>query len=170
MKTFFDLFSEEVKDMYGAEKQLIRALPEMAAAAHTPDLKEAFLKHLEETRTQAARLEEIAAEHNIDLAGADCEAMRGIIQEGSHYVKSHYPSEIKDAALIGAAQRVEHYEIAVYGVLRTFAKHLKFKRALELLDDSLQEEGHADKVLTKIAEGSIFTTGVNAKASKNCCC
>lgn len=168
MKDFFELFVTELKDAVDCERQIIKALPKMIDAATSPKLKDAFRHHLEETKIQLKRLEEISIEINEKLDHGSCEAIRGILQEGQKLIKEHYQSDVRDAALISAAQRVEHYEIALYGVLRTYAKHLKLKNVADLLDKTIKEEGDADKKLTAIAEGSFFSGGINAKACKRC--
>lgn len=166
MKNFYDLFVHQLKDMYAAEIEIEKALPLMAKMASLPKLKEAFHDHHRETKKHITRLEKIADHLGISLGKCHCEAIHGIIAEGKALIKEHYPEEVRDAALIVSAQRVEHYEMAVYGVLKSFAKHLKFDEVVDILKESAHEEGHADKKLTEIAEGTLFTTGVNAKAIK----
>ncbi|MES2272809.1 MAG: ferritin-like domain-containing protein [Chlamydiota bacterium] len=166
MKEFRDLFVKELRDITNAEIQIIKLLPEMIHAAKSPKLKEAFKAHLEETKKQLHRLENISLELNETLSGVHCDAMRGLLKEAHDAMKANYQCDVKDAALISAAQRIEHYEIAVYGVLITFAKHLKLDKVVALLKETIKEEGHADKKLTEIAEGSFFSEGVNTKACK----
>jgi ferritin-like metal-binding protein YciE len=155
VSSFEDLFIHELKDLYSAENQLVKALPKMAKAAGAPELVKAFKSHLEETKNQVKRLEKIATELGVSLKGHKCGAMEGLIEEGSELIKMRMDENLLDAALIGAAQRVEHYEIAGYGVARTFAKLLGHDKVAKLLDETLQEEGDADKKLTKIAISSI---------------
>jgi len=159
-----DLYVEELRDLYSAETQLVNALPKMAQAASSSDLKQAFQNHLDETRTQKQRLEQIFSEMGASPQGKTCEAMQGLIKEGEDVIQSMGDPQVKDAALIAAAQRVEHYEIAGYGVVRTFADELGFSNAKSLLQKTLDEEGSADKKLTSIAEGGIFSKGINEKA------
>ena len=170
MKNFYDFFIEELKDVYSAELQLIEALPKMAQAAKSEKLKGAFLDHLEETKDQVDRLEEIGRILDINLDGKTCKAMRGLIQEAQDMIKTPFEDDTKDAALISSAQRVEHYEMAAYGCLKTYAKHLDLSDVEDLLDETLQEEGAADKKLTKIAEGTTFHSGINKKACTSCGC
>jgi ferritin-like metal-binding protein YciE len=168
MKDFYSLFVKELKDIYDAEKQIVKALPEMAKAAHTPSLKDAFHQHLKETKEQVKRLEVIAKELDEDLDGAQNEIVKSMLKEGNKLIKGHYDSIVKDAALLNAAQHVEHYEIASYGALKAFAKHLKLTDVFNLLDDTSREEGGMNKTLTSIAEGSVFQKGVNDKACEKC--
>lgn len=166
MKSFYDLFIHELKDIYNAEQQIVKALPEMVHAAHAPKLKEAFKHHLEETRKHVERLDLIAKELNENLAGQECDAMSGLIKQSHKTLRLNLNADAKDAALIGEAQRIEHYEMAVYGTLRVYARRLGFDRVEKLLEETLKEESHADKKLTSVAEGSIFSEGVNTKAMK----
>ncbi len=160
-----ELLVNELQDLYSAEVQLVDALPKMQEAASSPDLKEAFKKHLAETKQQVKRLETALRNLQADAAGVTCKAMKGLISEGEEILKSQAPAILKDAAIIGAAQKIEHYEIAGYGTAKAHAKMLDFDEIAELLDDTLQEEGAADKKLSKIAEGSMFVSGINKKAS-----
>jgi ferritin-like metal-binding protein YciE len=164
MTQFYRLFIEELKDIYSAEKQIAKAMPNLIRAAKHPELKKALSEHLKETKKQITRLEKAAKELKESFAKASCVAMQGILKEGSKVLKAHYQKDTQDAAIISCAQRVEHYEIAVYGVLKTFAKHLKLTKIAKWLNESLQEEGSADKKLTKIAEGNLFIAGVNTNA------
>ena len=154
-----DLFIFELKDLYSAETQLIDALPKMSEAANDQQLKNAFTHHLEETRKQKERLEKIGKELNVDLSGETCEAMKGLVKEGEEIIKSKADSTVKDAGLIAAAQRVEHYEMAGYGTVRNFAKRLGHDPIADLLDETLNEEKEADSKLNEVA-----ITHVNAEA------
>lgn len=147
-----DLFIQELKDLYNAENQLVKALPKMAKAATDPELQRAFQNHLNETINQVNRLEQICTKMEIVPKGKKCKAMEGLIQEGKEAIEEYEDDSVRDAALIAAAQRVEHYEIAGYGCARTFAKLLGYDEAAELLQATLDEEGNADKTLTSIAE------------------
>jgi ferritin-like metal-binding protein YciE len=149
------LWIEEMRDLYNAENQLLKALPKMAKRATTPDLKEAFESHLEETRTHVERLEEIFSRLGTKPSGKTCKAMKGLIEEGSEMMSEDGPESVIDAGIIAAAQRVEHYEMAGYGVVRTFASVLGEEEAEELLQETLDEEGAADEKLTEIAEGFV---------------
>lgn len=164
MKDFYSLFVKELKDIYNAEKQILKALPDMAKSAHAQSLKEAFHQHHKETKEQIKRLEAIANEINEDLDGAENEIVKSMLKEGHKLIKGHFDPIVRDAALINAAQHVEHYEIASYGALKAFAKHLKLTDVFNLLDDASREEGSMNKTLTSIAEGSVFQKGINDKA------
>ncbi len=164
MKNFYDFFLKELKDVYNSELQILRALPKMAEAAKSSKLKQAFLHHQEETKEQVKRLEKIGKLMQEDLRGEVCNAMKGLIEEGKEVIESPYEEATKDAALISAAQRVEHYEIAAYGCLKTYAKHLELDEVRVLLEETLAEEAATDKKLTAIAEGGSFRSGINTKA------
>ncbi|KAF0096293.1 MAG: hypothetical protein E1N59_260 [Puniceicoccaceae bacterium 5H] len=165
LNTLRDLYIEQLRDLYSAETQLIEALPKMEAAASNQDLKTAFREHLEETRNQADRLLKIFSKLNLRPEGHTCEAMKGLIREGEESIRELGNPEVKDAALIAAANRVEHYEIAGYGSTKTFAKILEEKEAVDLLEKTESEESAADEKLTKLAEGGMFSKGINQSAS-----
>lgn len=158
-ETLRDLYVNELRDLYSAETQLLEALPKMAKAASSPELKNAFENHLEQTRTHVTRLEQVFGELGEDPSGETCEAMKGLIKEGEHFVKAEGDRAVRDSGLIGAAQRVEHYEIAGYGTARSLALRLDQESAAQLLQETLDEEGQTDQLLTDIAE-----TTVNASA------
>ncbi|WP_367874684.1 ferritin-like domain-containing protein [Luteolibacter sp. Populi] len=158
-------YFDQLRDLYSAETQLIVALPDMAANATDQELREAFNHHLDETRTQRARLMEIFETHGINGEGEDCDAMRGLVKEANKHVTNTAPGSVRDAVLIASANRVEHYEIAAYGVARAFAQCLGHDEDARLLTKSLEEEANADDTLTKIASGGIFSTGVNEAAA-----
>jgi len=149
------LWIEEMRDLYNAENQLLKALPKMAKKATTPELKEAFETHLEETQGHVDRLEEIFSKLAKKPGGKTCKAMKGLIEEGSEMMGEDGLDSVIDAGIIAAAQRVEHYEIAGYGVVRTFASILGEDEAEDLLQETLDEEGAADHKLTEIAEGIV---------------
>jgi len=149
------VLEDELKDIYSAESQLIKALPKMAKAAQSNDLRTAFEKHLEQTRTHAQRIEEICGDLKIRPRGKKCAGMEGLIEEGNEVLKSHADAEPLQAALIGAAQRVEHYEIAAYGTARAHARQLGYLKAVDLLSKTLEEEKETDRKLTHIAENRI---------------
>lgn len=155
LNTLKDLYIHELKDLYSAEKQLVRALPKMAQAASNEDLRAGFEKHLEETKVHAERLEEVLAAMDQTTRGPKCKAMEGLIEEGASLIEEEPDPEVLDAGLIVAAQKVEHYEIAGYGCARTFAKLLGDKQGLKLLQTTLDEEGATDKKLTALAESVI---------------
>src|SRR5260370_36448526 len=150
-----DLLVEELRDLYNAETQLVDALPKMAEAATSHELKSAFEHHLEETREHVSRLEDIFQQIGEKSSGETCEAMKGLIKEGEILVKAEGNPDVRDAGLIGAAQRVEHYEMAGYGTARSLAQRLGEKQTAEILQQTLDEEGEANKKLTSIAESQV---------------
>jgi ferritin-like metal-binding protein YciE len=152
----------QLKDLMSAEEQLIKALPKMADAASSAQLKNAFTTHLEETREHKRRLERAFGMLGHAAESETCEAMQGLISEGSEIINAEGDPEVKDAALIAAAQRVEHYEIAGYGCARAFALKLGHKQVAELLEQTLDEEGNADETLTRIAENWINAAAAQA--------
>jgi ferritin-like metal-binding protein YciE len=160
-----DVFTHELNDLYSAEDQLVEALPKMAQAASSEDLKKAFEHHLEETRDHLDRIQEIFGQLGKRRSGAECKAMKGLIAEGEEVIKSKGDATARDAALIAAAQRVEHYEIAAYGTAKTLAGELDLSDAKDLLDQTLDEESNADKLLTKLATGGMLSSGINQEAS-----
>jgi ferritin-like metal-binding protein YciE len=164
MQTLQELFVHELKDLYSAENQLIEALPKMAKAASTPELKKGFEAHLDETKTHAQRIEQIFEGLDGKPGGVKCKGMEGLIKEGEEAMEEDADPAVKDAALIAAAQRVEHYEIAGYGTARTFAKHLGNDTAAKLLQQTLDEEGKTDQQLTKLAESGPH---INKMAMQN---
>src|SRR5712691_2907280 len=149
------LYIEELRDLYNAENQLLKALPKMAKKATTPELKEAFQTHLEETRAHVERLDQIFDKLGKKPTGKTCKAMKGLIEEGSEMMSEDGLDSVIDAGIIGAAQKVEHYEMASYGTVRTFASLLGEDEAEDLLQETLDEEGEADKKLTEIAESMV---------------
>jgi ferritin-like metal-binding protein YciE len=155
MKSLHDLYIGELRDLYSAENQLLKALPKMARAAHADELRQAFEDHLAETENQVQRLEMIFQQLDISTRGKKCKGMEGLIEEGKEVMESAADEMVLDAALIAAAQKVEHYEIAGYGCARTYARMLGQDEAAELLQETLDEEGNADKRLTELAEGFI---------------
>jgi ferritin-like metal-binding protein YciE len=151
------LFVEQLKDIYSAETQLVSALPKMAKAASTPELQQAFNMHLDETRNQVQRLEQLFEGLNATPRGKKCKGMEGLIEEGNELIqeKAEYDSETLDAGLIAAAQKVEHYEISAYGTVRAFAEQLGRQDAVKILNQTLDEEYGADRKLSAIAEGMV---------------
>jgi ferritin-like metal-binding protein YciE len=164
LQSLNDVLEHQLNDLYSAESQLIEALPKMAQAASSDELKKAFEEHLTETRGHAGRLDEIFGQLGKRPSGEICKAMKGLIAEGDEIVQTSGDPAAKDAALIAAAQRVEHYEIAAYGTARTLAGELGKSEAKDLLDQTLDEEANADKLLTKIATGGMLRSGVNQQA------
>ncbi len=157
-----ELLVDELKDLYSAENQIIKALPKMSKAAGSPELKRAFERHLEETRRQVERLDQIGAELDIRLTGKKCKGMTGLIEEGKELIEEDLEQDALDAGLIGAAQKVEHYEIAAYGTARTHAEMLGYTKVARLLQQTLNEEGATDKKLTQLAESIVNVEAVQA--------
>ncbi|MDT0632807.1 ferritin-like domain-containing protein [Rubrivirga sp. S365] len=155
LKSFDDLYVAQLKDLYSAESQLVDALPKMADAAAHPDLKQAFMRHLETTRRQKDRLEQIGKNLGKSLSGETCEAMKGLVKEGQEIIDADGDEAVRDAGLIAAAQRVEHYEIAGYGTVRTFAERLRRDDDARLLAETLAEEEATDDSLTQLAESIV---------------
>jgi ferritin-like metal-binding protein YciE len=156
--TLEELFIDELKDLYSAEKQIVRSLPKMAKAASTPELQQALESHLEETKGQVERLDKIAEIVGKRLTGKTCAGMKGVLEEGSEVLKEVEEGGVRDAAIIGAAQRVEHYEMAGYGTARDLARLLGMDEVGDLLEETLEEEKAADQKLTAIS------TNVNTQA------
>lgn len=165
IKTMDDLFLEEIKDLYDAEKQLVKALPKMAKAASSKELREGFQEHLEQTKGHAKRLERIFGLLDKKPSASKCEAMRGLIEEGEEIIDEIDASPLLDAALIASAQKVEHYEIASYGTCRTFAQMNGNSDAARLLEQTLEEEKQTDQRLTEIAEGMVNEEAIEMGSS-----
>jgi ferritin-like metal-binding protein YciE len=147
-----ELYIDELKDLYNAETQLVKALPKMAKAASNNQLRQAFEEHLRQTSEHVSRLEQIFETLEEKPTGKKCLGMEGLVKEGSETMKEDYADELKDAAIIGAAQRVEHYEMAAYGTVRAFAELLGETEHVSLLEETLNEEKQADEKLTQLAE------------------
>jgi ferritin-like metal-binding protein YciE len=152
IETLADLFIEEMQDLYSAEAQLVQVLPKMAKETYSLELENAFQNHLEQTREHVRRIEDIFTSIGSLPRSKKCIAMEGLIKEGKELLKENIGEEAQDAALIGAAQRVEHYEIAAYGAALAHATHLGYTQAVSLLQQTLEEEKAADEKLTMIAE------------------
>ena len=152
VNTLQELLIEEIKDIYDAEKQLVKALPKMAKAASNADLKQGFMNHLEETKNHVTRLETAFERLSTPSKGKTCKAMKGLVEEGSEAIDLDAPDSIRDACLIGAAQRVEHYEMAAYGTARALAETLGETEVVGLLEQTLEEEKNTDEKLTSIAQ------------------
>lgn len=164
-KALMELFVDELKDIYSAETQLIKALPKMAKAATSDGLRAGFEHHLEQTKEHARRIEEICTELGEKPTGKKCGGMEGLIGEGKEMM-DEFEGDVLDAALISAAQRVEHYEIAAYGTVRTYAELLAQDRAVELLEETLEEEKETDQKLTELAS-TINVEAMSADASED---
>ena len=160
------LYIEELRDLFSAENQIVKALPKMAKAAKASELKEAFRSHLEETKNQVTRLTTIFESLGVSPKGKSCKAMEGLLAEGAELMKEDAEPEVLDAGLIAAAQRVEHYEMAGYGTVRTYARLLGESDAEELLQETLDEEGNADHKLTDLAEQLVNAEAMEAGKSK----
>jgi ferritin-like metal-binding protein YciE len=154
-KNLNDLFLDTLKDIYYAEKQILKALPKMAKAAHSDQLRAAFEKHHGETEGQVERLERVFELIDKPARGKTCEAIQGILDEGKEIMEEYKGTEALDAGMVAAAQAVEHYEIARYGTLKQWALQLGIKDAVRLLDQTLQEEKKTDEALTSLAEASV---------------
>jgi ferritin-like metal-binding protein YciE len=155
LETLNDLYIHELKDLYSAEKQIIKALPKMVKAATNKQLAAGFEEHLEQTTEHAARLEKILTSHDESTRGPKCEGMEGLLREGQEMIEEDAEDEVRDAGLIAAAQRVEHYEMAGYGCARTYAELLGDRQGAQLLQTTLTEESDTDKKLTKLAKSVI---------------
>jgi len=160
ISTLEDAYIEQLRDLYNAETQLVKALPKMAKAAHSEELKNGFLEHLEQTKGHVSRLEQIFEELDEKPSGKKCQAMAGLVEEGAETIDEDAAPAVKDALLIAAAQRVEHYEIAGYGTVKTFAETLGHDEAAKLLEETLQEEVDTDEKLTEAAQT------INAEANE----
>lgn len=155
MQTLEDIYMDLLKDLYSAEKQLVKALPKMAKAADASDLQKAFQDHLRQTEGHVERIERIFSELGGSPRGKKCVGMEGLIEEGSELMKENAEPEVLDAGLIAAAQKVEHYEIASYGTARTWAERMGYDNAARLLQQTLDEESAANEKLTQIAESHV---------------
>lgn len=155
INTLQELYVAELQDIYDAESQITKALPKMAKSASSPELQAAFHEHLQQTEQQISRLEQIFSNHGLPARGKTCKGIQGLITEGEEHMKEIKDSSVLDAALIGAAQKVEHYEMAAYGTARTFANMLGFQNDVQLLQTTLDEEGTTDKKLTMLAERMV---------------
>lgn len=166
LESLEDLFVHKLNMLRDTESVIIDALPKFIDAAHSEELKEGFQQHLRQSQQQLARLAEVIDNLGYSTVDVPCKAMRAIVEEGEEVVNSPGDPDVKDAALIGAAQSVEHYEIASYGTVRTFARQLGYDEAADLLQETLNQEGDTDKKLTRLAEGSLFTSGINEEAAR----
>ncbi|MDX1665127.1 MAG: ferritin-like domain-containing protein [Candidatus Promineifilaceae bacterium] len=162
----YNVYVEQLKDMYSAEKQILDALPKMAEAASTPELRQAFEQHLAETEGQFERVRAILDELDENPGSKVCKGMQGLIEEGSEIMKKKGTPKARDAALILAAQKVEHYEIATYGALHAYAQTLGHDEHAETLNQILDQEYEADQKLDNIAEGGVLEAGLNEQAAR----
>ena len=166
LETLRDLYIDELKDLWSAEKQLVQALPRMAKAANDPQLAKAFTTHLRQTERQVTRLERIFKDLGESPRGKKCVGMEGLIEEGKELIKEKPQPQVLDAGLISKAQHIEHYEMAGYGTVRTYAQVLGEERQAQLLQETLDEEGQADKLLTQLAENSINIEAAEAEGEE----
>jgi ferritin-like metal-binding protein YciE len=155
LATLEDLYTDLLKDLYSAEKQIVKALPKLAKNAQSPDLQKAFQEHLRQTEGQVERIERIFSEMGGSPRGKKCVGMEGLIAEGNELLQEDTEPDVLDAGLIAAAQKVEHYEIASYGTARAWAQRLGYDKAARLLQQTLEEEATANEKLTKIAESHV---------------
>jgi ferritin-like metal-binding protein YciE len=155
LQTLNDLLHHELKDLYSAENQLVKALPKMAKAATNADLKAGFEEHLQQTKGHVERLDQIGEQLGLKLTGHKCKAMEGLIEEGAELIGEDAEDSVRDAGLIGAAQRVEHYEIAGYGTARALAQKLGHDDVADILGETLEEEKATDAKLTELAESAV---------------
>jgi len=155
LQTLKDLYIHELKDLFSAEQQLVKALPKMAKAASNKELAAGFQEHLEQTKGHAQRLEQILSSHQQTTRGPKCKGMEGIVAEGAEMIEEEADNEVKDAGLIAAAQRVEHYEMAGYGTARTYAEFLGDKEGAKVLGLTLEEERQTDQKLSKLAKSAV---------------
>ncbi|MCB0070566.1 MAG: ferritin-like domain-containing protein [Caldilineaceae bacterium] len=161
-----DVYVHELKDLYSAEKQIVDALPKMAEAAASDDLRTAFLDHLKQSREHMTKVNDILSSMSVNPGSVKCKGMEGLLKEGEDVIGTDGQSKAKDAALIAAAQRVEHYEMAAYGAARTHAEELGHSDAASTLQTILDQEGKTNEKLTSIAEGGFMSKGVNQQASR----
>ena len=165
-KTMQDLLIEELRDIYHAEKQITKALPKLAKAAHSEQLRQAFELHLEQTRGQVERLEQVFEELDTRSRGKHCEAMEGLINEAREILEMGLAPEVQDAALIAAAQKVEHYEIASYGTVHAYATACGLTKVAQLLEQTLNEEKDTDKKLNSLAINDVNKKAIQASGKK----
>ncbi|MHB8733460.1 MAG: YciE/YciF ferroxidase family protein [bacterium] len=160
MESLEDLFVHEIKDLYNAEQQILKALPKLIREASSQELQDALRHHLDQTKGHVARLDRVFEELGEPARGVKCKGMEGLIEEGADLLNEKAEDSVKDAGIIAAAQRVEHYEMAAYGTARTYARTLGHDEAVPLLEETLREEKEADKKLTEIAEGAVNVRAV----------
>jgi len=163
-ESFDKLYIEQLRDIYNAEKQLVRVLPKMAKAASSDELRSALEEHLEQTRHHVERVEGILDDLGKSPSGKSCKGMSGIIDEGQEILNEDFEPDVLDAGIIAAAQKVEHYEIATYGTLRTFAEMKGDQKAAQMLQETLDEEYEADKTLTRLAESHVNMNAADSEA------
>jgi ferritin-like metal-binding protein YciE len=163
--SFHGLFVDQLRDLYDAEQQIIQALPDVIEGVSGEELRKALEHHLELTHGHAERLEKIFSDLGETPTGKSCKGMEGLLEEGEEAIKDHAPGVLRDALIIGGAQRIEHYEISGYGTAKAWAEELDLEEVVDLLDETLDEEAEADEKLTSIATGGLLTEGVNETAA-----
>lgn len=163
--SFHELFVDQLRDLYDAEQQITQALPGVIEAVSSDELREALAHHLEVTHGHVERLEKIFSNLDETPTGKSCKGMEGLLEEGDEAVKNHSPGVLRDALIIAGAQRIEHYEISGYGTAKSWAEELDLEEAVDLLEDTLDEEAEADEKLSEIATGGLLTEGVNETAA-----
>lgn len=166
IETLEQLLQDEIRDIYDAEKQLVKALPKMAKAASSTELSDAIREHLEQTQGQVQRLEQVFEALGAKAKGKPCAGMKGLIEEGQEIIGADSSDELKDLAIIGAAERVEHYEIAAYGTARTFAEQLGKQDIVDLLQETLDEEKETDEKLTEISQTLLEGVGSSEESDE----
>lgn len=159
------LYFDQLRDLYSAESQLVAALPDLTNSVTDPELKKSFQKHMGETRMHRARLQDIFCRHGLNPGGEECEAVRGLIREARRHAGRTRSGSVRDAVLIAATNRIEHYEIAGYGTARAFAECLGYTEDADILGTTLEEESDADEAFTRIATGGLFSRGLNKIAA-----
>jgi ferritin-like metal-binding protein YciE len=164
-ETLKELFVEQIRDLYDAEKQITKALPKLAKASESEELADALREHLEQTEGHVARLEQVFEIAGAKAKGKPCKGMKGLLEEGSEAVKEEDKGPMRDLAIIAGCQKVEHYEISAYGTVKTLAEHLGMKKAVDLLQETENEEGEADKILTGIAT-EMYTSEFGGEAEE----
>lgn len=155
LESLHDLYLNELRDLYGAEQQIVKALPKVIDKTTSPQLRQALENHLEQTRGHVTRLEEIFRMHGEEAKKVKCKGMDGILDEGDDLIGKDATPEVRDAAIVSACQRVEHYEMAVYGSVRTYAQQMGHDRAAAILQQTLDEEKQADALLTQVAQSRV---------------
>jgi len=159
------LYFDQLRDLYSAESQLIAALPDLTNSVTDPELRKTLQKHMGETRNHRARLQDLFCRHGLNPGGEECEAVRGLIREARKHITRARVGSVRDAVLIAATNRIEHYEIAGYGTARAFAECLGYNDDAGVLAETLEEESDADDAITRIATGGLFARGVNQLAA-----
>lgn len=162
--SFFDLFCQEVKEIYASEMEIVNHLPTIISSAHSKELKETLSNYLNEVKLHLNSIEKCCSEFQVNLIDARCTTTLDILKEAQELINACENSPVRDAAIIAVIQSLQHYKMSLYGTARTFARHLNINKAMDLFQRALNNEGEADRSLTRLAEGGIFTTGINEEA------